>query len=56
METRCAVCEKDLDQARLIKCPMCFKYVCEEHLHRMAGREFCSVGCAQYFFFGDEDS
>jgi hypothetical protein len=51
----CVVCEKTLDDARLSKCPICFKYVCDEHAYNMSGREFCSDGCARYFFFGDED-
>ena len=55
MEVRCLKCGKDIDQVRLHKCPICFKYVCEDHVYRMSGREFCSNGCAQYFFFGDEE-
>jgi len=54
-DVQCAICGKTLDDGRLYKCPICFKYVCEEHVHRMSGREFCTVGCAQYFFFGDEE-
>ena len=53
--TACANCEKTLDDGRLYKCPICFKVVCDEHVCLMSGREFCSSGCAQYFFFGDED-
>ena len=55
MEVRCLKCGKNLDQGRLHKCPICFKYACEEHVYRMSGREFCSNSCAQYFFFGDEE-
>jgi len=55
MDVQCARCEKNLDDGRLYKCPICFKFVCDEHVHRMSGREFCSAGCAQYFFFGEED-
>jgi len=55
MEVHCLKCGKTLDQNRLYKCPICFKHVCEEHVYRMSGREFCSNGCAQYFFFGDEE-
>ena len=54
-QVRCGQCEKSLDDARLYKCPICFKYVCDEHVHRVSGREFCSAGCAQYFFFGDDE-
>jgi hypothetical protein len=54
-DVQCAHCEKTIDDTHLFKCPICFKYVCEEHVHRMSGREFCSAGCAQYFFFADEE-
>ena len=54
-EPQCAECDKTLDDGRLYKCPICFKFACEEHVHRMSGREFCSAGCAQYFFFAEDD-
>jgi hypothetical protein len=54
-DATCANCEKTLDDGRLYKCPVCFKLACEEHVYRRSGREFCGSGCAQYFFFGDED-
>ena len=55
MEVKCAACEKTIDDTQLYKCPICFKYSCDEHVYRTSGREFCSEGCARYFFFGDED-
>ena len=55
MDYQCWKCEKDVDAARLTKCPVCFKHFCEEHCHNMAGRIFCSPGCADYFFFAEAD-
>jgi hypothetical protein len=52
---KCHVCEKTLDDGKLYKCPICFKYSCDDHVYRTSGRDFCSDGCARYFFFGDED-
>ena len=51
MEVKCDECERTIDDTKLYKCPICFKHVCEEHTHRMSGREFCSYGCARFFFF-----
>lgn len=53
---RCWQCEKSIDDALLRKCPICFKHFCEEHGHLMSGRPFCSPGCAEYFFFSDDDA
>ena len=55
MEIKCHSCNKNIDDARLYKCPICFKWACEEHVHRMSGREFCSLGCGRFFFFGEEE-
>jgi len=55
MEVTCLSCEKTLDDGALHRCPVCFKHACEEHVHRMSGREFCSKGCAQFFFFSEPD-
>jgi hypothetical protein len=52
---KCRECEKTIDDTPLTKCPTCFKYFCEEHAFLMSGREFCSRGCADYFFFADPD-
>ena len=54
-ETVCSVCQKTEDEARLLKCPICFKYVCTEHAFHYSGRIFCDKHCADYFFFADED-
>ena len=51
----CLVCKKNEDEATLNKCPVCFRYYCTDHAHLMAGREFCSQGCARYMFSPDDD-
>ena len=54
---QCSQCGKeDAEAYRLMKCPMCFKVVCEECSVRLYGRYFCSNTCATNFFFTyDED-
>lgn len=51
----CANCHKTDDEARIEKCPICFKGYCPEHAYLYSGRRFCSKPCAEYFFFGDGD-
>jgi uncharacterized UBP type Zn finger protein len=52
---RCIHCERSAEDARLEKCPICFKRFCHDHRHEMSGRKFCSTQCAHHFFFGDPD-
>jgi hypothetical protein len=51
----CTVCEKPESESRLMRCPICFKYVCAEHEFHYSGRVFCGKHCAEYFFFADAD-
>ena len=51
----CANCERDEQDLRLEKCPICFKMICENCVVRLYGRSFCSRSCADQFFFGDDD-
>jgi hypothetical protein len=51
----CSVCEKSDLETSLQKCPICFKWVCEDCAKRDYGRVFCSRRCADGFFFGDDD-
>lgn len=54
----CVRCGKsDLEVYRLIKCPVCFKQVCDDCAVRLYGKYFCSNTCAQTFFYdeGEED-
>lgn len=50
--THCGAGESDRP---LQRCPICFKWFCDEHGHDMSGRAFCSSHCAEYFFFADPD-
>jgi len=52
----CIVCEKsEQEEASLLKCPICFKWVCESCAVRSYGRAFCTKRCAELFFFGDDE-
>lgn len=51
----CATCQKSDVEATLSKCPICFKWVCQDCGKREYGRVFCSRLCANQFFFGDDD-
>ena len=51
----CIHCQKTEDDTHLMKCPICFKFVCEECQVNMHGRGFCSRICADLFFFGDDE-
>jgi hypothetical protein len=48
---KCVKCETDeMGIWRLMKCPMCFKYICENCAVRHYGKLFCSNVCATNFF------
>jgi hypothetical protein len=51
----CHKCDKSEVDALLQKCPICFKWSCDDCGHRAYGRVFCSRRCADQFFFGDDD-
>ena len=51
----CLVCHKTEEEVRLSKCPICFKFYCNDHRFLMSGREFCGKFCAEYFFFSSEE-
>jgi hypothetical protein len=51
----CVECQKDEMETTLGKCPICFKWVCNDCGHRTMGRVFCSKRCADQFFFGDDE-
>jgi hypothetical protein len=53
----CSKCAAPEETKHLRKCPICFKYTCDDCCYFFAGRHFCTKGCAEYFFFGtgDED-
>ncbi len=51
----CFQCQKNEMEILLHKCPICFKWVCEDCGRHDYGRLFCSRRCADQFFFGDDD-
>jgi hypothetical protein len=51
----CIHCNGNDQDLRLNKCPICFKWVCDNCGHRSMGRVFCARKCADQFFFGDDD-
>jgi hypothetical protein len=51
----CVICDVSDQDHRLNKCPICFKWACDECGNRSMGRVFCSRSCADQFFFGDDD-
>ena len=52
----CYKCARDETGVfRILKCPECYKYMCEECAVRLYGRYFCSNVCATNFFFIVDD-
>ena len=51
----CVVCQVSDQDSRLSKCPICFKWVCDNCANRRFGRIFCTQKCADQFFFGDDE-
>ena len=51
----CVSCQVDDQEHKLHKCPICFKWVCDNCGHQSYGRIFCAKKCADAFFFGDDD-
>ena len=51
----CEACQKGEVETLLYKCPICFKWTCDDCGKRQYGRVFCSKRCADQFFFGDDD-
>ena len=51
----CTHCQKSDLETALHKCPICFKWVCDDCGRHEYGRIFCSRLCANQFFFGDDD-
>jgi len=51
----CVACKVSDQDVRLHKCPICFKWVCENCAIRSYGRAFCMRKCADQFFWGDDE-
>ncbi len=52
---KCKECALGEDDGFLSKCPICHKYVCDDHKFTRSGRAFCSAFCADFFFHDDDD-
>jgi hypothetical protein len=47
----CAVCAKrDEEVYRLVKCPSCYRVVCDACAVRYNGRYFCTISCGKNYF------
>ncbi len=55
MEYECHKCKRTEKEVRLRKCPICFKYYCDDDAVERSGVWFCSTGCGEYFFFAEPD-
>ena len=51
----CFECKVSDEEKQLRKCPICYKYFCDDCGVNPSGRWFCTSICGDYFFFGDED-
>jgi hypothetical protein len=51
----CFVCNASELDKLLQKCPICFKWACENCSTHAFGRHFCSKKCSEEFFYGDDD-
>ena len=51
----CVNCKVSDEEIRYHKCPICFKWACDNCTIRDFGRNFCSRKCSHKFFFGDDD-
>ena len=55
VETTCNQCDRTDVDSYLRMCSVCKKHFCEEHSVMKSGKQFCSAGCAEYFFFAEPD-
>ncbi len=51
----CFACSASELDKLLQKCPICFKWTCENCSTHAFGRHFCSKKCSDNFFFGDDE-
>ncbi len=51
----CRICQASDDEKTLQKCPICFRYFCEDCAVNRGGRLFCSKQCADFYFYGEEE-
>jgi hypothetical protein len=55
MTPECFRCGAKPEAKTLRKCPICFRFYCDDCATSKSGRRFCSPFCAASFFHGDED-
>ena len=52
----CVTCKASDKDQRLDKCPICFKWTCDDCAHRaITAGSSARKKCADTFFFGDDD-
>lgn len=51
----CFECKASDEEKQLRKCPICYRYFCDECGVNRSGRWFCTGICADYFFFGEDE-
>ena len=51
----CVNCKVSDEETRFHRCPICFKWACDNCTVRDFGRNFCSKKCSHQFFFGDDE-
>ncbi len=51
----CVICQISDQETRLNKCPICFRWACDNCGVKAFGRTFCSKSCSDQFFFGDDE-
>lgn len=53
-ELVCSRCERLCDPIEVQRCPTCNHLFCIYCNYRIGGREYCSRGCGDVFFFGGD--
>jgi len=53
-ELICSRCERICDPIEVETCPSCLRLFCIYCNYRIGGRDYCSRGCGDGFFFGGD--
>jgi len=51
----CFQCNASDEEKQLRKCPICYRYFCDDCGVNRSGRWFCADVCGDYFFFGEDE-
>jgi hypothetical protein len=51
----CFQCNASDEEKPLRKCPICYRYFCNDCGVNRSGRWFCTGICGDYFFFGEDE-